>query len=497
MQQFDLDIASEYLLMAATLAHIKSRMLLPAPPAEPDDELAEEEQLDPRAELIRRLLEYQKYKEAAERLGARSIAGRDVFGRGTSAEQLGAMEEPAPLREVGLFALVDAFERILKKAKGNLIFEIDAERITINERITQITEVLRIRRTCLFEELFEGSTTRYELVVTFLAVLEMAKRRIAKVYQADFHSPIHLSFALLDAEESSIFPEAEYSHESISSPAAADYFANIHVDPFDEPLPLCEPTDAETAEEATDNPVQLEASSEIENESVEEHLVSEESAEAALEAADSPIQLETSPEIVNESVEELLVSEESAETAEEATDNPIELKSVSDTEGDLNDETLEPSVPTELSTPKSESYVAEIFSGTDAVSVPLGEEIRDLGGPNLAPSSTDSIIPIEADAKSEPSIEPKAAETQSPDEVMITSEISLEEDSDTLESFETIPQSADIPSDIREVSPVTDGEISEIFENAPESVESFPERGQVTESPSSDLDIREPESEHS
>jgi segregation and condensation protein A len=220
MQKFDLDIASEYLVMAATLAHIKSRMMLPAPPAETDDELGEEEELDPRAELIRRLLEYQKYKEAAERLGARSIAGRDVFNRGTSTEQLEAMDEPAPLREVGVFALVDAFERILQKVKGRLVFEIDAERITINERISQITEVLRVRRMCMFEELFEMSSSRYELVVTFLAVLEMAKLRIAKIYQAEPSSPIHVSFALLDVGEPTVPPSSESVSRELIETAA-------------------------------------------------------------------------------------------------------------------------------------------------------------------------------------------------------------------------------------------------------------------------------------
>jgi segregation and condensation protein A len=213
MQQFDLDIASEYLLMAATLAHIKSRMMLPAPPAEQDEELGEEEQQDPRAELIRRLLEYQKYKEAAERLGARSIAGRDVFGRGITGGQLEGLDEPAPLREVGIFALMDAFERILKKIQGRLAFEINAERITINDRISQITEILRVKRSCVFEELFASASTRYELVVTFLAVLEMAKMRIAKLYQADIYAPIHLTFALLDPGEPSILPTPDATNE--------------------------------------------------------------------------------------------------------------------------------------------------------------------------------------------------------------------------------------------------------------------------------------------
>ena len=89
MRELDLDVAGEYLLMAATLAHIKSKMLLPQVPGEQQDDDEDGEPLDPRLELIRRLLEYQKYKNAAENLGSRAVAGRDVFGRGLSAEELG------------------------------------------------------------------------------------------------------------------------------------------------------------------------------------------------------------------------------------------------------------------------------------------------------------------------------------------------------------------------------------------------------------------------
>src|SRR6185295_6276570 len=105
-------VAAEYLLMAATLTHIKSKMLLPPDPnAAPQDGDGEEE-LDPRAELIRRLLEYQKYKAAAESLAARAVAGRDVFLRGGTIDEA---EGPAPLAELGLFALLDAFHAVVAR----------------------------------------------------------------------------------------------------------------------------------------------------------------------------------------------------------------------------------------------------------------------------------------------------------------------------------------------------------------------------------------------
>lgn len=214
MRELNLDVASDYLLMAATLAHIKSKMLLPSVPSDQDDEVLGEPE-DPREELIRRLLEYQKYKLAAEQLGGRAIAGRDVFPRGAPAPEASG---PAPLADIGMFKLLDAFEAVLKRVRGNLSLEVSAERITIQERITQICEILQARRSCEFEELFLQLSTRYEVVVTFLALLEMAKMRMARIYQAGAGSAIHIQYALLDvgdaSEEDS---EAETDRDAVSS----------------------------------------------------------------------------------------------------------------------------------------------------------------------------------------------------------------------------------------------------------------------------------------
>lgn len=199
MRELNLDVASDYLLMAATLAHIKSKMLLPSVPSDQDDEVVGEPE-DPRAELIRRLLEYQKYKLAAEQLGGRAIAGRDVFPRGAPAPEASG---PAPLADIGMFKLLDAFEAVLKRVRGNLSLEVSAERITIQDRIAQISEILQARRSCEFEELFLHLGTRYEVVVTFLALLEMAKMRMARIYQAGAGSAIHIQYALLDVGDTS------------------------------------------------------------------------------------------------------------------------------------------------------------------------------------------------------------------------------------------------------------------------------------------------------
>jgi segregation and condensation protein A len=205
MQELDLDLASEYLLMAATLAHIKSKMLLPRAPGDVLEEQDEVYVEDPRAELIRRLLEYQKYKAAAGQLGARPLAGRDVFPRGISTPEA---QGPAPLAGIDLYKLLDAFQSILKRVHGRIALEVSAERITIHERISQLSDLLRIKRSCTFEELFVADRTRYEVIVTFLAVLEMTKLRMTRVYQADPTSAIHVQYALLDADSPTFPPEA-------------------------------------------------------------------------------------------------------------------------------------------------------------------------------------------------------------------------------------------------------------------------------------------------
>jgi segregation and condensation protein A len=201
MENLNLDIASEYLVMAATLAHIKSKMLLPRPPEDQDDDDLDD--LDPRAELIRRLLEYQKYKTVAADLGERAIAGRDVFSRGTPPP---AADGPIPLAQVSVFKLLDALKKIAERVNATISLEVDAERMSIQERIGGLVDLLRERRRCRFDELFEDVSSSYDLVVTFLALLEMAKMRLASIYQTDHEEPIYLEYTLLDATGEPVVP---------------------------------------------------------------------------------------------------------------------------------------------------------------------------------------------------------------------------------------------------------------------------------------------------
>lgn len=233
MQELDLDEASEYLVMAATLAHIKSKMLLPqAPTADANEEQEEGYQEDPRAELIRRLLEYQKYKAAAEHLGSRPIAGRDVFPRGMPAP---AAQGPAPLASIDMYKLLDAFSSILKRVQGRASLEVEAERITIHERMTQLTDLLREVGSCTFDELFESDRTRYEVVVTFLALLEMTKLRMTRIFQTHPTTPLHVEYALGadDAPASVPQPTADLQNANELDELQGDSSADVDDDDAD------------------------------------------------------------------------------------------------------------------------------------------------------------------------------------------------------------------------------------------------------------------------
>jgi segregation and condensation protein A len=181
MRELNLDVAGEYLLMAATLAWIKSRMLLPPEEGEEEDEGA-----DPRAELIARLLEYQRFKEAAEQLRERQILGRDVFEvRGPSPETTPEAEREI---EVGLIELLEAFRKILRAAQSaEQPHEVATEMITVRERMVAVMDALRAREVVEFEQIFqleeEVPPSRTLIVVTFLAILELVRLSALRVYQ--------------------------------------------------------------------------------------------------------------------------------------------------------------------------------------------------------------------------------------------------------------------------------------------------------------------------
>ena len=199
MQLLNLDIAAEYLVMAATLAHIKSKMLLPAPPPGQEDDKVEEEEEDPRETLISRLLEYQKYKHAAAELAERGVAGQDSFGRGMPMEEAFVQTGVAPLADIPLYRLLEAFQSVLSRSKIKITHDVIADRISITDRIHELADFLRDKPRMLFEELFEGLTSRFDLVITFLALLEMTRLRMTRLYQEEPLAPLYVEATDLSA----------------------------------------------------------------------------------------------------------------------------------------------------------------------------------------------------------------------------------------------------------------------------------------------------------
>ncbi len=189
LRELDIDLAGEFLHMAAQLALMKSKLLLPRTEVAEDAAGGEDLGADPRAELVRRLLEYQKYKAAGAELGGRDILDRTVFARRVRAERPAPPDGPEGLADVSVFKLVEALDRALAAARPEHVHEVEAERLTISDAIARVADVLRLRRRATFEELIAGwpehRNGRAEIIAAFLAILEMARLKLVRIYQAD------------------------------------------------------------------------------------------------------------------------------------------------------------------------------------------------------------------------------------------------------------------------------------------------------------------------
>lgn len=188
LQALDIDLAGGFLDMAAQLMLMKSKLLLPRTEVAEDAASQEEAGSDPRAELVRRLLVYQKYKAAGEELGQRDILDRTVFTRRARADRIGGGDGPEGLADISVFKLIQALDRALKNAKPEKQHEIFTDRLSITDAIARVVEVLRLNRRATFEELLAGPDaaphTRSAVIATFLAILEMAKLKLIRIYQA-------------------------------------------------------------------------------------------------------------------------------------------------------------------------------------------------------------------------------------------------------------------------------------------------------------------------
>jgi len=190
MKELELELAGEYLLMAAMLAEIKSKMLLPL-----FEEVEDEE--DPRAELVRRLLEYERYRKASEELNKLKRLERDVFITGVESSHLA---QPIELPDIALQDLLLSFQEVLKRAEMFTTLHVLKEPLSVRERMTTILEKLKNKDFLDFTELFDLEEQKTGLVVTFLAILELMKESLIEIVQTKAYGIIHVKALLSDNE---------------------------------------------------------------------------------------------------------------------------------------------------------------------------------------------------------------------------------------------------------------------------------------------------------
>jgi len=187
LKLLDLNIAGEFLVMAATLMHIKSKMLLP-----PDENEEEEDQEDPRDELVRRLLEYKRYKEAATQLQAMKDKSREVFFRSGNGEKESVIIDGEEYFEASLFDLIGAFRKILKSVPKEKFHEIIKSKFTVSDKIHVIYHLLADKPKIYFSELFMAAESKDEIIAIFLAVLELIKLKEIIVAQKSYFEEIEI-----------------------------------------------------------------------------------------------------------------------------------------------------------------------------------------------------------------------------------------------------------------------------------------------------------------
>jgi len=224
MESLSLDVAGEYLVMAATLLLIKSRTLLPA-----DEEEDEPEADDPRVDLMRQLLEYQRYREAALALGERPLLNRDVFAR----EPLKRLDpnDPAvqpppggPPLKVNVWQLLDAMRAVLERARPEPVHEVHSEPVSLRDRTRVLLGRLGQQRSLRFDSLFDERSTRLQIIVTFLALLELMKMGAVAVIQDEHFGPILIELAVDDVSQVQLDDLDEYD----SAPTSVEEAEAIH-----------------------------------------------------------------------------------------------------------------------------------------------------------------------------------------------------------------------------------------------------------------------------
>jgi segregation and condensation protein A len=218
MRELRLDVAGEFLVMAATLTLIKSRMLLPPSEGEED-----EEEADPRAALVHQLLEYQRYREAALALAERPLLHRDVFVREPLADLESVAADASVQLRVTVWELLEAFRAVLKRAQPASVHEVATDRVSLRDRARALLHALNVARCLDFESLFDDAATRLDVLVTFLALLELMKMGAVRASQEERYGRILIELALTDAAAVSF--EALDEYESSAQQRAAEQLA--------------------------------------------------------------------------------------------------------------------------------------------------------------------------------------------------------------------------------------------------------------------------------
>lgn len=175
MKEMNIDIAGDFIVMASTLTKIKSRMLLPAHEEDIDKE-------DPRLEIIKPLEEYLRMKSAADKLAERNRLWEDIFARKPDLETRRENHDDEIIK-VGLFELIDAFQKILENISPQKRVNITADTISVRDRIVQIVEIFETMESITFNELFSNNADKSDIVVTFLAILEMVRLSLLRIVQ--------------------------------------------------------------------------------------------------------------------------------------------------------------------------------------------------------------------------------------------------------------------------------------------------------------------------
>ena len=203
MQEMQLDLAAEYLVMSAVLAEIKSRMLLPRPAGDAEDEI------DPRAELIRRLQEYERFKQAAEDIDSLPRLGRDVFQAVAEGPEQKAVQLPP---EVDLQDLIAAFQEVMQRASMFAHHHVQLESLSVRERMSSILGTVSSDEFTRFEDLFTVDEGRMGVVVTFLAILELVKESLLDLTQTESFAPIHVK-AATSTQESDVSEDQPFAEQ--------------------------------------------------------------------------------------------------------------------------------------------------------------------------------------------------------------------------------------------------------------------------------------------